>query len=68
MMTRALHCADPGDLIQPLGQAQQERALVGAAGGVAAAGQPAGGTGRRGAGDVRQLLPDLLVQRGRSRR
>ena len=56
--------ADPGDLIQPLGQAQRGRALIGAAGGVPAAGQPAGGAGRRGARDGRQLLPDRLVQPG----
>ena len=64
MMTRALHSADPGDLIQPLGQPQDGSPLPGAAGGVAAAGQPAGGAGRRGAGDLRQLLPDRLVQPG----
>jgi hypothetical protein len=54
--------ADPGDLIQPLGQAQQGRPFPGAAGGVAAAGQPAGRAGRRGPGDRCQLLLDLLVQ------
>jgi hypothetical protein len=31
---------------------------------VPAAGQPAGGAGRRGAGDLHQLLPDRLVQPG----
>src|SRR6266568_2514087 len=56
--------ADPGDLIQPLRQRQQDGAPGAAAWGVAAAGQPAGGAGRRGAGDLRQLLPDRLVQPG----
>src|SRR5258707_1068895 len=56
--------ADAGDLIQPPGQAQQGGPLAGAAGGVPAAGQPAGGAARRGAGDLRQLLPDRLIQAG----
>src|SRR6266567_7378666 len=55
---------DPGDLIQPPGQPRDGRALIRAAGDMAAAGQPAGDTGRGGPGDQRQLLGDLLIQQG----
>ena len=64
MRTRALQKAGPGDLSQPLSQPQDGNPVPGAAGCVIAAGQPAGGAGRRGAGDLRQLLLDRLVQPG----
>ena len=54
--------ADPGDLIDPFGQARQGCTRRSAAGGVTAAGHAAGGAGRRGARDQRELLPDRLVQ------
>ena len=60
----AVDGADPGDLVQPVSEPEQEDAQVVAVGGVAAAGQPAGRAGRGGARDGRELLSDLLVQGG----
>src|SRR6266568_1119472 len=60
----AVDGADAGDLLQPGGQVQDGYVLAGAAGGVAAAGQPARDKGRCGAGNQCQLLSDLLVQGG----
>jgi hypothetical protein len=56
--------ADPGDLIEPLHQPQHDGVLAGAAGRVPAADQPAGGAGRRHAGDEGQLVLDPVVQAG----
>src|SRR5512135_2136647 len=49
----AVDGADAGDLLQPGGQVQDGYVLIGAAGSVAAAGQPARDTGRRCAGNKR---------------
>src|SRR5271166_4033567 len=61
---QAVDGADAGDLVQPVSEPEQEDAQVVAVGGVAAAGQPARGAGRRRAGNQCQLLFDLLVQQG----
>jgi hypothetical protein len=58
----AVDGADAGDLIQPFGEREKGNVLVLAAGNVAAADQTAGGAGRRGAGNQRQLPSDLVVQ------
>jgi hypothetical protein len=61
---RGVDGADPGDLIQPPGQAQRGGAVAAAAGGVTAADLAAGRADRGGARDGRQVLFDLLVQQG----